>query len=160
VAAVGGGGLAAFRTAVAADVAHRDLGAFAGVADVLGEFLAALFGQRRHVEANGGAGRGRGDAKVRGHDRLFHRGDGRFFVRDDGERAGVRHGHGGDLVERHIHAVIAHLDAFHQRGAGAARAQVRQLVEQGLDALAHAGLAVAFDVVKHGVSGGVENRRV
>jgi hypothetical protein len=56
----------------------------------------------------------------------------------------------GDLRQRHVRAVVVDLEVVDQRGAGAARAQLGQVVAQRLDALLHAGLGVFLDVVEHG----------
>src|SRR6185437_5631464 len=139
---------------VAADIADRHLGTFAFMADMLGEILAAFLGEWRHIEADHGTRSGGCDAEVGCHDGFFDGAHHLLFIGRNGQRARVRDGHGGDLVDRNVLAVVVHPDVFHQRGAGAAGAKVRQLVTQRLDALAHAGLAVAFDVVEHGGSGG------
>src|SRR5690242_5279120 len=137
---------------VAADVADGDLGVLALVAHVLGQLAAALFGERRHVEADHRAGGGRRDADVRGHQRLLDHCHQALLERRDDDRARIAQRHRGDLVQRHVRAVVGHLDVVHQRGAGAAGAQAGQVVLEGIDALAHAGLGIVLDVVDHGSS--------
>src|SRR5574337_1050260 len=124
---------------VAAHVANGDLRVLALMADELGQFLAALLGERRHVEPDHGAGGGRRDADVGSHQGLLDRRHHGLFPWRDVDRAGVRQCH---------------------RGTGAAGTDAREVVLERVDALAHAGLGIVLDVVEHvsfsGESGNVQ----
>src|SRR5579863_4756769 len=74
---------------IAAHVAHRDLRALAFVRNMLGQFLAALLGQRRQVDPDHRAGGGRVEAEIGGDDRFFDRLHHGFFPRCDRQRAYV-----------------------------------------------------------------------
>src|SRR6478672_6159514 len=58
---------------IAADIADGDLGVLPLAMDVLGQFLATLFGESGQVDADDGAGRVGRQAQVRRQDRYFDR---------------------------------------------------------------------------------------
>src|SRR5262249_48636189 len=133
-------------------VAYRDLRILAFVRNVLGELAAALLGQRRHVQADHGAGRVRRQAEVGGEDRLLDRLHHVLLPRRDRQRARVGDGDVGDLADRHVGTVVTDLEVLDQRRAGAAGAQALQLVPEAVDALGHALLGVLLDLVEHGAT--------
>src|SRR5690606_442595 len=134
---------------VAADVADGDLGVLALAGHDLGQLTAALLGQRRQVQADGGAGGVGGQAQVRAEDGLLDRADHALVPGLDDQGAGVGHGDGGHLRQRDLAAVRADPDRVDQAGGGAPGADLDEVVAQGLDALGHACLRVLLDFVDH-----------
>ena len=114
---------------VAADVADRHLGVLAFGVHVLGQFLAALFGQRRQVDADDRCRRCSG-FRPRSEARIAFSTAATigFSHGRDGQRARVGDGHGGDLRQRHVGTVVVHLQVIDQRRGGAAGAHLGQVV--------------------------------
>ncbi len=128
--------------AVAADVANGDASRLGIIVGDLGQVAAALFVQlgQRHADHLPFPHRVEPQAAVA--DGLFDR-IGELTVPDlHAQHARLRHGDGGQLVQRRARAIGFHRHRFEQAGAGAAGAQASQLVAQRGDRFLHAGLEI------------------
>src|SRR5262245_45669888 len=134
---------------VVPDGADRDARTFRLVACHLREFLAALLGHRRQRQPDDLARRVGREAEVGLQDRLLDRLHRGLVPGRHDERAGILDVDAGDLVDRHLAAVVVDLDAIEQPRVRAARAHLPVVVLEERDALAHALHRVAAHFVLH-----------
>ena len=132
---------------IAAHVAHRHLGFFGIFAGHLDQILAALFGQRRYHDAYDLAVIDGRKAQVRLQNGLFNHRNAALVPWLDGHGAAVGHGNGGHLADGRGGAVIVALDAVHQGGGGAARAQLGKIAILCANGFFHAVFGVQKDAV-------------
>ena len=112
---------------------------------LLDQFLAALFGQRRDGQPDDLAVVGRVEAQVGGADGLLDGADLRNVPRLDGDQGRLGNVQVGDLVQRRGRAVVIHADVVQDAQRGAPGADGGHVVLQIRDGLLHAGLEVRFD---------------
>src|SRR5579872_3886751 len=135
---------------IVADAAHGDAARLRLLVHLLDEVLAPLFIELRNVEADVAAVVVRRNAHLRLLDALLDRAQRVPVERGDQKLARLRHGHRRDLVERKLLAV--HLDAhvLQDGGAGAARADKRELMPRDLDGLLHLLFGLCEKLRDHG----------
>src|SRR6202048_256560 len=118
--------------AVAADMAHRDLGCFGVFVRDFHQLLAALFielgnPQAKHLPFGGGA-----EAEIGIDDRLLHGLDHRLVTDLHRQQARLRYADRCKLVERHVGAVGVDLYWLQHRGRGAPGTQPTEFMLEGL----------------------------
>lgn len=138
----------AFRSRIgfAAKIADRDLGVFTEALDDLGEFTAAFLRKRRKRNADEIAVDGRVQAEIRVADCLFADLDHGLFPWLHGKGVGISYAELSNLVERGRAAVVVDLDVVEKTGAGAAGADLGEVVPEGFDGTAHLVFSLLDDV--------------
>src|SRR3989442_225530 len=134
---------------VAADVADRDLRRFGLLVHDLRELLAALFGERRHRDADHVAGRRRIESEVRIADGLLDHRDHLLLERLHSHRPRVGQRDIRHLIDRHHRAVIVDVEVVEQAGVRAPRAHLRKIGFQRFNRLLHLLLGGSLDVADH-----------
>src|SRR6185312_12212292 len=137
---------------VAAHIARGHTALLRQMPHLLDQLLAALLGQLRDRQADELAVVVRRQPQIRLHDRLLDVPHHTLVERRDRQQPRLRHADRGQLVDRHLRSVRAHVDALQQRGRRAAGADGRELVTGGLDGLVHPPGRILQHVVDHGVT--------
>src|ERR1043166_1617419 len=131
---------------VAARVAHRYAGVLRLVAHHLDEVLAALLGERRHRHPHRLALRRGIEPEVGVADRLLDRPGHLLLERRHADGARVDQRHLGDLVDRHLRAVVVDRDVVEDAGVRAPGAHLGEIRLERLDALVHLLVGCFFQV--------------
>ena len=129
---------------VAADVAQGDAALFGDVAEFLGEFAAAVFGERRNGDADDFAVVGRIEAEIGNADAFFNGADDGVVPGLNGDERGFGDVQLSDLIERRGRAEVIDANAVEKADGGAAGAEVGHFVLQVGQHLVHFGAGVGF----------------
>src|SRR5262247_3906412 len=116
------------------DLGHVGVGE---VLDLLLHLLAALLGERRDRDADQLAVVLRGEAEVRGTDRLLDVADRTLVVGRDHDQTRVRRAEVRELLERRGRAVVLHLQSVQKRRVRAPGPHLLEVDPQALERLLH-----------------------
>lgn len=122
---------------IAAGVADADFGVFTDAFGLFDEFLAALFGERRHVDADDFTVVVGIESEVGVHDGLLDGGEHGFFPRLHGDGAGVGDGDVRHLGKRCGGTVVVHQHIVQDFGIGFASPYLSQFVFKMGDCVLH-----------------------
>ena len=145
---------------IAADVAQSDAALFGDMVELLGEFAAAVFGERWNGDADEFAIVGRIEAEIRDADAFFNGADDGGIPRLNGDHRGFGDVQLGDLIERRRRAEVIDANAVEKADGSAAGAELSDFVLEVCQHFVHFGAGVSFyffDVFESGAarSGGL-----